>query len=386
MPARRGAKGKQRRPKQPAGGASSDEDSDGAVEQLAAEAQDALLRGAPSLLGRSDAISGQELAVKRTVDLNAAAASNSAVSCVAWHPNGRLALTAGFDKTLRLFRVDGTRNTLLQSVHLPKLQVASAAFSSDGARAFACGRGRQWACVDLHSGRATMMPPLPGREEAGYREVVPSPDGATIALLCDSGALLLLSQKSRTLLATLQPSEPTARFGGCQCVAYSPDGALLFASGGGNGRVQVWDVRRRVCIHTWHDGSGVRTTRIALSPDGRYVATGSDAGVVALYETAAVVAGGEPKALKEFMNVRTAITALAFNHSSELLAFASKYAKASMRVAHLATRRVYPNWPTSKTPLKYVQSFAFSPASGYLSFGNDKGAALLYRLNHFEAA
>ena len=49
----------------------------------------------------------QELAVKRTVDLNAAATSNSAVNCVAWHPNGQLALTAGFDKTLRLFRVDG---------------------------------------------------------------------------------------------------------------------------------------------------------------------------------------------------------------------------------------------------------------------------------------
>ena len=63
MPARRGAKGKQRRPEQPTGGASSDEDSDGAVEKLAAEAQDALLRGAPSLLGRSDAISGQALAV-----------------------------------------------------------------------------------------------------------------------------------------------------------------------------------------------------------------------------------------------------------------------------------------------------------------------------------
>lgn len=46
----------------------------------------------------------------------------------------------------------------------------------------------------------------------------------------------------------------------------------------------------------------------------------------------------------------------------------------------------FSNWPTDRTPLGYVASAAFSPHSGYLAIGNDKGKALLYRLNHYERA
>ena len=82
-----------------------------------------------------------------------------------------------------------------------------------------------------------------------------------------------------------------------------------------------------------------------------------------------------------------------------------------MRVAHVHSGRVFANWPTSKTPLAYVQTAAFSPSrrrpparspttrphlhrlsrllrlhSGLLGIGNDKGKVLLYRLNHYPAA
>ena len=50
---------------------------------------------------------------------------------------------------------------------------------------------------------------------------------------------------------------------------------------------------------------------------------------------------------------------------------------------HLPTHTVFSNWPTSSTPLSYVQCMAFTPNSGYLAIGNDKGKVLLYRLNHF---
>ena len=46
---------------------------------------------------------------------------------------------------------------------------------------------------------------------------------------------------------------------------------------------------------------------------------------------------------------------------------------------HLPSLTVFSNWPTSRTPLRYVNTFDFSPNSGYLSIGNDKGKALLYR-------
>tara|TARA_B100000524_G_scaffold157874_1_gene80044 strand:- start:281 stop:454 length:174 start_codon:yes stop_codon:yes gene_type:complete len=57
-----------------------------------------------------------------------------------------------------------------------------------------------------------------------------------------------------------------------------------------------------------------------------------------------------------------------------------------MRMAHVTGKHVFSNWPTSKTPLGYVQCCAFSPTGGYIAFGNDQGKASLYRVNHFATA
>lgn len=89
---------------------------------------------------------------------------------------------------------------------------------------------------------------------------------------------------------------------------------------------------------------------------------------------------------REFLNLTTSITELKFNPSSEMLCFASKYKKGSMRMAHVTGKHVFSNWPTSKTPLGYVQCCAFSPTGGYIAFGNDQGKASLYRVNHFATA
>jgi len=140
---------------------SDSDDSDTALEEAA---QARLLRGASSLLSAPTALPSAELSVKRTADLNAAGMSHSAVACIDWHPNAQLALTAGYDKTVRLFRVDGQANAKLQAVHLPRLPVSSAVFSPDGAHVLACGRSRQWASFDLHAGKAVILPGVIGRE------------------------------------------------------------------------------------------------------------------------------------------------------------------------------------------------------------------------------
>lgn len=358
------------------------DDSDATLERKV-EAQ--LRHGSSSILCASTSLPAKELSVKRTTDLNAAGISSSSVSTVDWHPNAQLALTSGFDKTVRLFRIDGQRNTLIQSVHLPRLPVQSAVFSADGAHVLACGRSRQWAAFDMHAGRAVMLPGVIGREEAGFRELLPSPDGKNLCMISESGALLLLSAKTKQLIGTLHASQATVKYGGCQSAAFTADGGLLFAAGA-SGSVQVWDVARRCCVHTWRDQGGVRCTRLAVSPSSNRLAVGSDSGAVNLYETASVLSSSDPSPIKEFLNIRTAITQLGFNSTSEMLAFSSKYVKNSLRIAHVDRRRVFANWPTSKTPLHYVQCAAFSPNSGYLSFGNDKGHALLYRVNHYARA
>ena len=111
--------------------ASDDEGVDGADE---AAAQRVLRSGEPLLRADRASLPPAELSVKRLVNLNAAEESRAVVRAVEWHPNGQLALTAGYDGTLRLFRVDGTANPKVQSVHVPKMQISSAAFTADGSQ------------------------------------------------------------------------------------------------------------------------------------------------------------------------------------------------------------------------------------------------------------
>ena len=67
--------------------------------------------------------------------------------------------------------------------------------------------------------------------------------------------------------------------------------------------------------------------------------------------------------------------------SVQILAMASRMAKDALRLVHLPSYTVFSNWPTSRTPLGYVHSLAFSPGGGYLAIGTARGTALLYRLH-----
>jgi len=345
------------------------------------EETDAVLRSAAPLFGASGTLPTDVLSVRRLADLNAKERNASLTPCVQWHPNGKLALTAGPDKTLRLFRTDGADNPKLQSIHLPKMPISSAAFSHDGAQVFMCGRGKHWATFDLHSGAVQSIPGLAGRTDKAFTSVLPCPTGGVVAMIADSGAVLLVSSASKQLVATLQPGGGDTKFA-TQAACFSADGNYLYSSGEGS-TVRVWDVRRRCCVHSWADRGGLRVTALAASPNGEYVAAGSDSGAVNVYRCTDILSTARPKSHKEFLNLTSAVTSVDFNPTSELLSFASKYTKRAMRVAHVAAGHVFANWPTSKSPLNYVQTTAFSPHSGYMAIGTDQGKVLLYQLNHF---
>ena len=120
---------KKRKSVQAQGGDDDDDDDDD-------DETDEIMRSAAQLLGASGALPPEVVSVRRLLDLNKQERCASIAPCVQWHPNGRLALVAGPDKTLRLFRTDGSDNPKLQSVHLPKLPIHSAAFSHDGSQVY----------------------------------------------------------------------------------------------------------------------------------------------------------------------------------------------------------------------------------------------------------
>ena len=55
---------------------------------------------------------------------------------------------------MHLFRVDGDDNPEVQAVHVPRMQIRSAAFSPDGGQILMCGeRSTSWGSFDLHAPR-----------------------------------------------------------------------------------------------------------------------------------------------------------------------------------------------------------------------------------------
>ena len=82
----------------------------------------------------------------------------------------------------------------------------------------------------------------------------------------------------------------------------------VFAAGG---EVYVWDLGARDCVRRFVDEGCIRGTSLAISPNNRYLATGSDSGVVNLYDRREVVnkgvGGANPKPLKTFLNLTTSV-------------------------------------------------------------------------------
>lgn len=90
-----------------------------------------------------------------------------------------------------------------------------------------------------------------------------------------------------------------------------------------------------------------------------------------------------PKPLHTALNLTTTIDSLTFSPDGQILALASRMKRDALRLMHVQTGTVFSNWPTTRSPLGYVHSLAFSPAGGSLAIGTAKGRVLVYRLHHY---
>ena len=64
----------------------------------------------------------------------------------------------------------------------------------------------------------------------------------------------------------------------CLSIEFHPFGDFV-ATGSLDTNLKVWDLRRKDCIQTYK-GHGKGVTHVAISPDGRWVASGCEAGQV----------------------------------------------------------------------------------------------------------
>ncbi|KAJ2403207.1 U3 snoRNP protein [Coemansia sp. RSA 2559] len=361
--------------------ASDDEDS----EERKMRAGGDLLQSSKSLLSRSNALLPPSIIdIVRTRNGNQAAPSQSAVSAVQFHPTANVMLTAGLDKTLRLFEVDGKDNQKIQSIFFKDLPISSAQFIRGGQEVVVSGSRRWYYSVDVEKGAVTRISGIPGLPTLNSLKYMHGcNNGDRLAVMSNDGQIHLVSARTKQFIRTLPMN------GVVRDVSFTADGNYLWSVGTDN-EVYQWDLRQNQCVSRWHDQSLFRATRMEISSDTSYYASGDHAGMVNIYDVNALRTQADDSAFlsvkpfKAIDNLTTSISGLRFNHSSEILGMFSNKSQGQLKLAHLPTGTVFSNWPSMSSSLGFVQCIDFSPHSGFMAVGNDKGKAMLYRLPHFQ--
>jgi len=362
--------------------------SDWAKPSKALTEEDIVLQSSASVLCSNT--SSRKLLARSTLDLvrfndaNLQELSDCVVQSTRFHPNNpKLLFTAGFDKTLRLFEIDGIHNRKLHSVFFSDLPIYSAEYTSEGREIIVTGRRKFFYCYDIAQGEIKKVQRVIGHEEKSLEKMIVSPDNKLIAILGNDGFIIMLSNQTKQWIFDLKIN------GLVENVIFSADSRKLYASGT-EGVIYVFDLSKRRCIDRFADEGCLMSTSLAISKDNSFLATGSDSGVVNIYKTSELQLRSKltnaPNPLKSLMHIRTSVSELKFNSDSQILAMYSSRTMACLKLVHVPSFTVFSNWPTSKTPLSFVTSFDFSPNNGLFVVGNDRGRVLLYRLNYYEKA
>jgi len=171
--------------------------------------------------------------------------------------------------------------------------------------------------------------------------------------------------------------------GTVRSLAFADDGQQLL-SHGGDGHVYHWDLRTRACIHKAVDEGCINGTAICTSPTRNLFATGSDSGIVNVYNREEFL-GGKKKPIKTIENLTTKVDFLKFNNDAQILAICS-HMKNSLKLIHVPSFTVFSNWPPANSTLHHPRCLDFSPGGGFMAMGNAAGNVLLYKLHHYDRA
>eukprot|EP00300_Choanocystis_sp_HF-7_P002289 c11762_g1_i1.p1 GENE.c11762_g1_i1~~c11762_g1_i1.p1 ORF type:complete len:342 (+),score=57.54 c11762_g1_i1:69-1094(+) len=325
----------------------------------------------------SDGLAASVIDLQRLTNANVQAVSKCVVQVCAFHPDPttNLLMTAGLDKHIRVFRVNGKTNPLVHATYLRELPIFHAAFSPSGNCVWASGRRSVIYQLDLEQGAVTRYNPLT-EDNFGQTKFAVDANGGMLAFSGRDSSVHFVDTRSHQRAFTVQGRAQIA------ALDFAPTHPMHLVTAGSEGLVHIFDVRTRRCLNICQDEGSLNTTQLTFSSDGN-LTTGSTSGVVNVYKYSSFLESDRPKPTKAIMNLTTRISSIACHPQGELYSFASSEKKGAIRLLHVPTFTVFRNWPLPKNPLRYITSTAFSPRGAYMCLGDDKGQVLLYRLKHY---
>ncbi len=260
-------------------------------------------------------VNGAALA-DNTGELDPLEASGNTANAVAFRPDGKFALIASADRSVRLWDVEAKRDGKRLIGHTAT--VWAAAFSPDNTKAISGsvdGTARIW---DLANGQELFK--LDGHDALvsavafgtdGTKAITGGFDGSVVwwnavtgkeirRLDGEAKAIFAIAMHPKEKLAAIAAdrqiivwnfatgevaSKWEAHKGAVSSVAYSDDGLSLI-TGGDDGLVKIWDAKSgKVSVELAGHVGSIRTA--ALKPDGKWAVTASADGSVKLWDVAA---------------------------------------------------------------------------------------------------
>jgi WD40 repeat protein len=196
------------------------------------------------------------------------------ITDVAFSADGNKIATASFDGSVRLW--DAAAGAMLHSPFTEHNgRVLSVAFSPDGQILATGGADRKIMLYDVRSG-SPIGEPLIGHDN-WVRDLRFDAAGDALYSSATGGSLL------RWDLTRRQPF--VGHTDRARSVAISPDGRIL-ATGGFDRRIFLWDAHTGAQIAALPSPHERSIIQVAYSPDGRFLAAGDAGGVVSLWDVA----------------------------------------------------------------------------------------------------
>jgi WD40 repeat protein len=224
----------------------------------------------------------------------------SSVNACAFSPDGRLALSASLDWTLRLWDVASGQPLRVFEGHTSK--VTACAFSPDGRLALSASDDSTLRLWDVASGQ-------PLRTLEGHASLVNacafSPDGRLVLSASWDDTLRLWDVASGQTLRVFE-----GHTGAVTACAFSPDGRLAL-SAFADQTLRLWAVESGQPLRTLEGHTGA-VTACAFSPDGRLALSASNDRTLRLW----AVESGQP--LRVFEGHTDTVTACAFSPDGKL--------------------------------------------------------------------
>jgi WD40 repeat protein len=217
------------------------------------------------------------------------------VTSVSWSPDGRYALSGGWDNTLRLWELSSGKCLRTFERHMGL--VHSVSYSPDGRYALSGSGDSTLQLWEVSSGKCLRI--FEGHTSSVH-PVSWSPDGRCALSGSSDKTLRVWEVSSGKCLRTLEGHTDYV-----SSVSWSPDGRHAL-SGSFDETLRLWELPSGKCLRTF-EGHTKLVTSVSWSPDGRYALSGSNDETLRLWEVS------RGKCLRTFQGHMTYVTSVSWS-------------------------------------------------------------------------